>query len=60
VAGNAARKSWKRKMAVLVQMRLETSGTGGWLLSKELQHEVIMRAVLLPVRQETQKDVEYN
>ena len=47
-------------MAVLVQMRLETSGTGGWLLSKELQHEVIMRAVLLPVRQETQKDVEYN
>jgi len=47
-------------MAVLVQMGLETSGNGGWLLSKELQHEVIMRAVLLPVRQETQKDVEYN
>ena len=60
MAGNAARKSWKRKMAVLVQMGLETSGNGGWLLSKELQHEVIMRAVLLPVRQETQKDVEYN
>lgn len=58
--GNAARKSWKRKMAVLVQMGLETSGNGGRLLSKELQHEVIMRAVLLPVRQETQKDVEYN
>ena len=60
MAGNAARKSWKRKMAVLVQMGLETSGNGVWLLSKELQHEVIMRAVLLPVRQETQKDVEYN
>lgn len=58
--GNAARKSWKRKMAVLVQMGLETSGNGGRLLSKELQHEVIMRAVLLPARQETQKDVEYN
>lgn len=58
--GNTARKSWKRKMAVLVQMGLETSGNGGRLLSKELQHEVIMKAVLLPARQETQKDVKYN
>lgn len=58
--GNAARKFWKRKMADLVHMGLETSGNGGWLLSKELQYEVIMRAVLLPVSQETQKDIEYN
>lgn len=47
-------------MADLVHMGLETSGNGGWLLSKELQYEVIMRAVLLPVSQETQKDIEYN
>lgn len=58
--GNAAKKSWKRKMADLVQMGLETSGNGGWLLLKELQYEVIVRALLLPVRQETQKDIEYN
>lgn len=47
-------------MADLVQMGLEASGNGGWLLLKELQYEVIMRALLLPVRQETQKDIEYN
>lgn len=56
VDGNATGKSWKRKMADLVQMGLETSGNGGWLLLKELQYEVIME-YSLPVRQETQGDV---